>query len=221
MALAAGVLVATALSALLPEAYELVGDTLGRVPLAAAVLFGYLAFSGLDALLHAHTGAGHDNHEDHAHGEPIELSANPLGLVRSAGIISHSTLDGVATGVGFTSSFELGLLVATAVLAHNFADGMNVVTLALSSGHNRMTARIVLALAALAPALGVAIGSQATVSDQVLGLLLAVFAGVFLAIGAGHLLPEAQHGRPGIAPSLVLAAAAGALFVLGIQSISL
>lgn len=214
MALAAGVVVATALTDLLPEAQKLVGAEIGRVPLAAAVLCGYLAFSGLDALLHAHAGP---ESPGHAHGEPIALVANPFGLVRSAGIIFHSTLDGMAIGIGFSSSMGLGLLVAAAVLAHDFADGLNVVTLALSAGQNRTTARVVLGLDAVAPAVGVAIGSQTAIAHEVLGVLLAIFAGVFLAIGAGHLLPEAQHGRPGIAPSLVLAAGVGAFIVLGVQ----
>jgi zinc transporter ZupT len=51
----------------------------------------------------------------------------------------------------------------------------------------------------------------------VLGFLLAGFSGVFLAIGAGHLLPEAQHHRPGASPWLVLLAAAGACLVLAIR----
>jgi hypothetical protein len=40
---------------------------------------------------------------------------------------------------------------------------------------------------------------------------------VFLAIGAGHLLPEAQHHRPGASPLLVLLAAFGAAVVLTIR----
>lgn len=218
MALAAGIVVATALSDLLPEAAKLVGDQVGRVTLAAAVLLGYLSFSLLDALLHVHPQESADAPDRPGHGEPIELTASPLGLVRSAGIILHSTLDGMAIGLGFSSSVELGLLMAAAVLAHDFADGMNVVTLALSAGQNRATARVVLALDAIAPAVGIAIGSQAPLTNETLGVLLAIFAGIFLAIGAGHLLPEAQHGRPRLAPTLVLAAAVGALFVLGIQS---
>ena len=53
-----------------------------------------------------------------------------------------------------------------------------------------------------------------------LGFLLAAFAGVFLAIGAGHLLPEAQHRRPGASPLLVLLTAVGAAVVLVVRSIA-
>jgi len=108
--------------------------------------------------------------------------------------------------------------VAAAVLAHDLADGMNVVTLALAQGGGQRAARVVLLLDAVAPAVGVVIGSRVPVSQFGLGLLLAVFAGVFLAIGAGHLLPEAQHRRPGLGLPLVLAAGCGAAFILLIQS---
>ncbi|MSQ23629.1 MAG: hypothetical protein EXR58_03610 [Chloroflexi bacterium] len=216
MAIAAGMVIATALSDLMPEAAELIGDDVGRLPLATAMIAGYLAFSAVDALLHARSwergwvGAP----EPDAGATPI----SPLGIAQSAGIIFHSMLDGVAIGLGFSASADVGILVAVAVLAHDFADGLNVVTLALAAGNSQRIARVVLILDALAPALGVVIGSQVPLARFQLGLLLGAFAGVFLAIGAGHLLPEAQHRRPGMAPTLVLAAAAGAVVILVIQA---
>jgi zinc transporter ZupT len=54
----------------------------------------------------------------------------------------------------------------------------------------------------------------------VLGFLLATFSGVFLAVGAGHLLPEAHHQRPGASPLLVLLTALGAGLVLVIRSVA-
>jgi len=48
-------------------------------------------------------------------------------------------------------------------------------------------------------------------------MLLAAFAGIFIAIGAGHLLPEAQHQKPLQAPPLVLLAAFGAALVVAIR----
>lgn len=56
------------------------------------------------------------------------------------------------------------------------------------------------------------------IDEVALGLLLAWFAGVFLAIGAGHLLPEAQHHRAAHAPWLVVLAAVGAGIVLVVRA---
>ncbi len=55
MAFAAGMVIATALSDLLPEAVELMGEDIGRLPPAIAMIAGYLAFSVVDAAVHART----------------------------------------------------------------------------------------------------------------------------------------------------------------------
>src|SRR5436189_1870314 len=52
MAFAAGVLVATALADLLPEAAELIGGQGGPVMLGGAAVVGFLLFSALEALVH-------------------------------------------------------------------------------------------------------------------------------------------------------------------------
>jgi ZIP family zinc transporter len=217
MAFAAGLVVATALADLLPEATKLVGESAGRLPVATAAVAGFLAFSAVDALIHAQSWARQQR--DAGPGDGAEPVPNPLGLARAIGMIVHSALDGVAIGLGFRASPEVGLLVAIAVLAHDFADGMNVVTLALAAGHGQRTAATLLIVDALAPPVGAAVASLVSLSTFALGLLLGVFAGVFLAIGAGHLLPEAQQRRPGIAPALVAWASLGALVALGAQSV--
>ncbi|MCZ7567885.1 MAG: ZIP family metal transporter [Ardenticatenaceae bacterium] len=232
MAFAAGVVVATALADLLPEAEALIGEQTGTLALTGvAAVIGYLIFVGLEALVHqlsfGHQHAhGEELHRVGDHEQPHEAQehrheappAGVIGLVAPAGLIVHSTLDGLAIGLGFRTNTEVGLLVAFAVLAHDFADGMNVVTLAFAGGQSRLGATAFLVLDALAPLVGAAIAVVATLSDMVLGLLLATFAGVFLAIGAGHLLPEAQH-RPGGAPRLVILTIVGAAVVVAIRSV--
>lgn len=218
MAFAAGVLVATALADLLPEAAEQAGPD-APIPVGMVAVFGFLLFAALDAFLHRQAFAHLDHHHDgadHGHGDDdhSEHEAGALGFVGPAGLIVHSTLDGLAIGLGFRASAEVGLLVAFAVLAHDFADGMNVVTLAMAGGRSRTGAFAFLAADALAPVIGAVVGTFATVPGTLLGALLALFAGVFVAIGAGHLLPEAQMHKPGLAPALVGLAALGAAIVM-------
>jgi zinc transporter ZupT len=108
--------------------------------------------------------------------------------------------------------------VLLAVLAHDFADGMNVVTLALEAARGRSLAIVFLILDALAPLLGALLSFVVAIPDVTLGWLLAWFAGVFIAIGASHLLPESQHERPADGPVLVALSAIGAALVLVIRA---
>jgi ZIP family zinc transporter len=227
MAFAAGVLVATALADLLPEANDLVGaQSIPILPGAAAVV-GFLLFSALEAFIHRETwehehqrlASQYEPGDPHEHASPSRRTS-PLSIVGPISLIAHSTLDGLAIGLAFRASGEVGLLVGLAVLAHDFADGMNVVTLALAGGGRLTVARLLLFLDALAPPIGAAIGTFIQLDNMVLGFLLAGFAGVFLAVGAGHLLPEANHHRPGQSVQLVLLTAAGAALVLIIRALA-
>jgi zinc transporter, ZIP family len=220
MAFAAGVLIATAVADLLPEGTALIGAGANPVLPGAAAVLGFLAFTALEAFVHRETWEHeHERLAPHSEAaEPHEHAAqSPLTLLGPSSLIAHSTIDGLAIGLAFRAGAEVGLLVGLAVLAHDFADGMNVVTLWLSGGGRLPSARVLLLLDALAPPIGAAIGSLAQLDDVVLGFLLSAFSGVFLAIGAGHLLPEAQHGRPGSSPVLVVLAGAGAVLVLAIR----
>jgi zinc transporter ZupT len=57
------------------------------------------------------------------------------------------------------------------------------------------------------------------ISPGTLGLLLATFAGVFIAVGAGHLLPESQHRNPRNGPALVGLSGVGAAVVLVVRAL--
>jgi ZIP family zinc transporter len=227
MAFAAGVLVATALADLLPEATDLIGPGANPVLPGAAAVVGFLLFSALEAFIHRETWE-HEHQRLGSHFEPTDTHehpslakrTSPLSIVGPVSLIAHSTLDGLAIGLAFRAGGEVGLLVGLAVLAHDFADGMNVVTLALARGGQVTVARLLLLLDALAPPIGAALGTFAQIDNMVLGFLLAAFAGVFLAVGAGHLLPEAQHDHPGESVQLVLLTTAGAAVVLVIRSIA-
>jgi ZIP family zinc transporter len=226
MAFASGVLVATALADLLPEARDLIGDAAGDLPVSGiAAVVGFLLFTTLEAFVHRESW-------EHGHRRSALASSLPksfesagssdhgpsaLGFIGPLGLVVHSTLDGLAIGLAFRAGSDVGLLVGLAVLAHDFADGMNVVTLAVAGGRALSGATILLVMDAIAPVAGAALGTVITLDPVVLGVLLSTFAGVFLAIGAGHLLPEAQHQRPGSSPLLVLLTALGTALVIAIR----
>ncbi len=226
MALAAGVVVATAVADLLPESYQLVGPG-SALQIGAAAVVGFVGFSLVEAFLHqasfehANDAAMRLGPEDPAHPAPLVEASEPgwLAVLPPVSLILHSTLDGVAIGLAFQAGSSVGLVVLLAVLAHDFADGMNVVALTLEAARGReRLATGLLILDALAPPVGAGLSVLITIPPFALGLLLAAVAGVFIAIGAGHLLPESQHRDPGRGPALVALSGVGAAIVLVVRA---
>ena len=107
----------------------------------------------------------------------------------------HSFLDGVGIGLAFKVSPTVGIIVAAAVLAHDFSDGINTVSMILRNGGTRARALSWLYLDAIAPLVGVLSTTFFSLSQEHLGMVLALFAGFFLYIGAVDLLPESHHAH--------------------------
>ncbi len=182
-----GAVLAVALFDILPEDFAF-DHGASYMPITA---LGFLAFFGLERYTAMHRAREH-THSVGAH-EP------ELGAISAAGLAFHSFLDGVAIGVGFQTSVALGLLIAFGIIAHDFSDGLNTVTVVLAHGNSPRRAVIWLIIDMLTPVLGAA----STLMFDLRGLLpflLAFFAGSFLYIGASDLLPEArEHDSPLVA----------------------
>jgi len=178
---------AVALFDILPEVFAFPNGA-SYMPVTA---LGFLAFFGLERYTAMHRAREH-THVVGAH-EP------ELGVMSAAGLAFHSFLDGVAIGVGFQMSAAIGLLIAFGIIAHDFSDGLNTVTVVLAHGNSPRRAVNWLIIDMLTPVLGAA----STLLFNLNGLLpwlLAFFAGSFLYIGASDLLPEArEHDSPMVA----------------------
>jgi ZIP family zinc transporter len=224
MSFAAGVLVATALIDLIPESIELIGAADPAVATGIAAIVGYLIYAAVEAFIHQASyehvhGPEADHDAPHEHVPAVSATASTLGWLGPAGLIVHSMLDGAAIGLGFEASPQVGLLVLVAVLVHDFADGLNVVTLAFAGGRSRRAAIALLVLDAAAPFAGIALSQVVPLDPAGLGILLGVFAGAFVAIGASHLLPEAQHRQSGSVSPLVILVILGAGVVVAVRSL--
>jgi ZIP family zinc transporter len=180
IALSGGIVVAVALFDLLPEAFDAVGDARRVTTLAGA---GFVLFLVAHRFLVLHH--RDEPEQAQAHGQVGVLSAAALGL--------HSFTDGLAIGLAFGLNTETGILVLLAVISHDFADGINAVTFILRQGGTRDVALRWLVIVAVAPLFGAVVGSAVDISEYTLGHLLAVYAGIFLYIGATDLLPEAHE----------------------------
>ena len=131
------------------------------------------------------------------------------------GIVVHSLLDGFAIGKGFHIHDHVGWAIATGVTLHKLADGASVAGLMLGTQHSTRATTGMLIVTAIAPIFGVWLQVYITLATPQLALLLGWFAGVFLYLGAGSLLPaahDASHSR-----LLPLATLAGVVFIYGAQ----
>lgn len=184
----AGAVVAVAFFDLMPEALNLAGMSHRLSTVIAFVALGFLLYLLLDRVLLLHS---------HAHDEESEEDhVQARGHVRAGSLSVHSLLDGVGIGLAFQVSAAVGLAVTAAVLAHDFSDGINTVNVVVRHGGERRKALRWLLVDAMAPVVGVAITLLFSVSEDNLGLLLALFAGFFLYIGASDLIPESHHQHP-------------------------
>ena len=103
-------------------------------------------------------------------------------------------LDGVALGVAFSVSNNLGVSVFIALLVHAFSDGLNTVSFLIKSGSWGKKGVWLLGVDAVARISGAALGSSFAVNDNFVGLYLALFAGIVIYLATSHILPEA-HSR--------------------------
>jgi len=202
----AGVLLGVVAFDLLPEIFSLSREN-AFDPSAAmiALVVGFLLFHSLEKFVLVHP--AQENHYSHHHHPHV-------GLASAAVLAAHSCMDGVAIGIGWQVSPMVGLTVALAVIAHDFSDGLNTVSLMLRHRNSTRRAIAMLVVDALAPLLGVLLTLAFTIPPFQLMVYLGFFAGFLLYIGVSDILPEA-HSRagPGIAARLIALTCCGAAFV--------
>jgi ZIP family zinc transporter len=222
LGLAAGVMLGVVAFDLLPEALRTTDQKAFGVPVVMlSVLGGFFTIHIIERSIAIHR--GHEDHEGvrgefghHAHGGHSHES---VGLLAGSGLVLHSVLDGIGIGLAFQVGKQVGIAVAIAVIAHDFADGFNTFTITTLYGNARRRALALLGLDALAPLIGVTIGTLAAVPDNAIGLYLGYFAGFLLYLATADILPEA-HARHASRLTL-LCTVSGAAFmwlVVGLSS---
>lgn len=197
----AGVLIGVCFFEVLPEIFELTSESgLPIMPALIAIVVGFLVIHSLEKMALIHT-AHEDEYADHKH--PV------VGLLGAAGLAVHSFLDGVGIGLAFHVSPTIGWAVSIAVIAHDFCDGLNTVTLMLVNKNTRAKALKLLVVDAIAPVAGALSTFLFTVPQKFLLLYLGFFVGFLLYISAGDLLPEAhsKHSSWGMVALTALGAA--------------
>jgi zinc transporter ZupT len=206
-AFAAGVLITTSLLDLLPQTFRLatsVNVLLEEV--MALTVVGFLFLYIISRLVIAHI--------FDKEGEFSEIKHPLGGLFATTQLSIHSFIDGLAIGFGFEADFHVGLIIAIAVVCHDFTDGLSAVAVMLNSGNSLKNSMRMLFLDAVAPILGVVVTLFFEMPQYYIVLLLPFFAGSFLYLGASDLLPEAHERNPQILTVVSCIAGFALIFIL-------
>jgi zinc transporter ZupT len=203
----AGALIGLSFFDLMPEALN-AGSVWGPRTIMLLCAGGFFLYTLVDRIVILHTGGEGEHCHHHLRGW---IGAGSLSL--------HSFLDGFAIGIAFQVSSTMGFVVAIAVLVHDFSDGLNTVNVVVRDGSDRKEALKWLLVDAAAPILGAGVSLLFRLPEQTTALMLALFAGFFLYIGASDLLPESQHAHPKFFTTLAtLCGAATLLFATQVVS---
>lgn len=174
----AGTIIGVVFFDLIPESLSLLGS-IEKSAIAAAI--GFSAYMIIERLFLVHNCEGHCDNPSHK------------GKLGATTLIIHSLIDGLIIGLSFQVSQQIGGLVSVAVLAHKFSDGINTAGLLLADKIRRDKIKKWLLLASLAPALGYLISKTIALAPNKLGIVLGLFAGLFMYLGASDLIPESHH----------------------------
>lgn len=188
----AGAIIGVAFFDLLPEAISLGSKNYDVSFITSIMALGFIVYTILDRFIFFHS----HNDDEHEHSGVLEQQVNNRGVLGAGSLSVHSFLDGAAIGLAFQVSPAVGAIVAVAVLVHDFSDGINTVNMVLKNSGTRAQAFKWLLVDAIAPVLGITSTLFFSVSESTLGIILAIFTGFFLYIGASDLLPESHHNHP-------------------------
>ena len=191
----AGAVIGVAFFDLLPEALSFGSQSHTPAAILSWTALGFLCYLVLDRILLFHGATA------------------PRGRIAAAVLCVHSLLDGVAIGLAFQASHEVGIIVAIAVLTHDFSDGINTMNVVLKNRGDRGQGLRWLLLDAAAPVVGVASTYFFTLPGGSFGTVLGLLAGFFLYIGASDLIPESYHAHPKFLTTAMTLAGAAMLYL--------
>ena len=190
----AGAVIGVAFFDLLPESVNFGSQYHSNATVFSFAALGFLIYLVIDRVMLIH-------------GE-----AARRGRFAAAVLCIHSLLDGLSVGLAFQASHQIGIIVAIAVVAHDFSDGINTMNLVLKSHGERRQAFRWLLVDAVAPVAGIALTSYIALPGSAFGTALALFAGFFLYIGASDLIPESFHAHPKFLTTAMTLAGAAVLY---------
>ena len=194
VSLSAGVLLATALLNILPEAFEghASPQSLFATLLAGLMFFFLLEKAELYRHTHHHEGDGH-----HHHHHFDEQQAGRGGWSVLLGDSIHNFCDGVIIAAAFLTDARLGIVTSLAIIAHEIPQEVGDYIVLLNAGLSRARALAYNALSGLSAVAGGVLGYFVVGAwEPLFPYLLVIAASSFIYVAVADLIPQLQQRMP-------------------------
>lgn len=184
---ATGMLLGAGFLHLLPEA--LAQTTAETERLMGTVLVAILTFFLLEkGLIWRHH---HHSDESNHHRADEDTEARPAGSLILIGDSFHNFLDGVLITVAFVADFQLGVVTALAVIAHEIPQELGDFAILIHSGYSRSAAFTFNLITSLAMVLGaITAWFSAQAISELVPYILAFTAASFIYVAVSDLMPS-------------------------------
>jgi zinc and cadmium transporter len=199
IALGSGFMLATTVTAMIPESLHLAP---AQAPFL--ILVGYLIVHYFEHSLPGHFHFGEETHRD-------EFLDSSVAYTALTGLVIHTFFGGVSLAAGFLVSPWLGMVIFGSIILHNIPEGFTIASIMVAANKGRRAGFWAATALALSRILGV----------LAMGLLqhwvsfgLALSAGCTLYVAASDLIPEVNKLR---GSKIALTVAAGVGLVLLMQ----
>ena len=191
VSLSAGVLLATALLNVLPEAFE---SRASPHSLFATLLGGLLFFFLLEkAELYRHT-HHHEGDGHHHHHHFDEQQAGQGGWSVLVGDSIHNFCDGIIIAAAFLTDIHLGIVTSLAIIAHEIPQEVGDYIVLLNAGLSRRKALLYNALSGLSAVLGGIVGYFVVGPwESLFPYLLVIASSSFIYVAVADLIPQLQQ----------------------------
>ena len=191
VSLSAGVLLATALLDVLPEAFE---SSASPQSLFLTLLIGLLFFFLLEKAelyRHSHHHEGDEHH--HLHGFD-QQQAGRGGWSVILGDSIHNFCDGIIIAAAFLADTRLGVVTSLAIIAHEIPQEVGDYIVLLNAGFSRGRALFFNGVSALAAVVGGVIGYFIVGPwESLFPYLLVVASSSFIYVAVADLIPQLQQ----------------------------
>jgi zinc and cadmium transporter len=197
---AIGALLGAAFLEIIPEAFE---TAKSAQSMAATILAGILIFFVLEKLVlwrHCHVeeceahAPDYDHNEGHSHAHGHDHGRS--GLMITVGDTFHNFVDGILIAAAFLADFNLGVVTALAIIAHEIPQEVGDFLILLHSGYSKRKAIMLNLLSSAATLVGAVLAYYALATMQgVVPYVLGMAASSMIYVAVADLIPG-LHKRP-------------------------